>query len=218
MKKIASFSLLLVCTALSSGCARQSTPSMMNNERPQLVSETNMEQMPVSQVTNGYLYNVADKYKRFGTDTLHLSLGYDPADKSYGAMKAYNDLAEFKGQLAALGVRSVSAETVKTSGAKPTLMVSYDAVTAQAPAGCRNMPGFEDGLTTAEIGSYKFGCSLDAMLAKQIYRPTDMAGVSVSEPADGRRSSNTVEYYRVVDPKEAEGDLKKFTSSDAKTN
>ena len=213
MKKTTAIVLLMASALSLSACGRQSTPSMMNTSLPQLAPETTLAQIPVQNVTQGYLYNLSDNYKRYGTDTMQLTLAYDPNSKTYTAMKAFEDLADIKSKLKKLGVRSVVSETVKTEGIAPTLMVSFDSVTAHAPAGCRNMPGFDDGLTTGHIGDYKFGCSTDTLIAKQIYRPTDLAGNAGSDPIDGRRAANTVEYNRQVTQEEAEGDLNRFDRS-----
>ncbi len=206
--------MMFAAIALLSACGRQSTPSMMNTSLPQLSNETRMEQIPVEKASQGYLARVADNYSRYGADTLQLSLVYDPASKTYDAMKAFNDLGSIKSKLAIMGIRNVKGDVVKQEGAEPTLMVSYDAVMAQAPAGCRNMPGFNDGLTTGQIGDYKFGCSVDTMLAKQIYRPADLAGSEGHDAGDGRKATNTVEYYRQVTSDEAEGELKRMDRSD----
>ena len=207
--------LLLMCGAVAlTGCGRQSTPSMMNTSRVSVVPETHLLQVPVAEVNEGYLNRIAEDYERFGASTIQMSIGYDPANKKYGAMQAFNDLAKFKGRLNKLGVHNVSAETVKSEGAAPTLMISYDTVSAVGPAGCRNMPGFDDGLTTAEIGNYKFGCSTETMLAKQIYRPADLLGNDASDPDDGRRAANNVEYYKQVDRDEAEAPLIRIERTD----
>jgi len=129
-------------------------------------------------------------------------------------VQAFKDLSRFKDGLAKSGVHSVVAETMKAEGSDPTLMVTYDAVTANAPAGCRNMPGMDDGLTTEAVGDYRFGCSVDTILAKQVYRPGDLAGNGASDPIDGRRAANTVEYYRQVTSDEAEGELQRLERGD----
>lgn len=207
--------LLLIGVSLLPACARQSTPSMMNTSRPQLVSETALQQMPVKNVSAGYINKLADDYERYGASTMQISLAYDPASKDYSAVKAFKDLARIKSGLESMGVRGISAETVKAEGSEPVLMVSYDAVKAAAPAGCRNMPGFDDGLTTGEIADYRFGCSMDTMLAKQIYRPGDLAGNNGYEDGDGRRAANSVEYYRRVEQDEAEAPLIRIDTSEA---
>lgn len=214
MKNASRFAVILIGTSMLAACGHQSTPSMMNTSRPQVVAETTMDQKPVSSVTEGYLYSVASNYDRYGTAALNLSLAYDPDAKGYGTTKAFSDLTKFKAQLEKFGVRSIRAETVKSSGVEPTLMISYDSAAALAPAGCRSMPGLDDGLTTREIGDYRFGCSVDSMLAKQIYRPTDLYGVASSEVGDGRRATNNVEYYRRVEQDEAEGELQRLQRAD----
>jgi pilus biogenesis lipoprotein CpaD len=187
---------------------------MMNTSLPRVVEKTTMDQILVENVNEAYLYKVASNHERYGTNTLMLSLSYDPASKTYDAMKAFQDLAKFKESLRKMGVHSVKAEAVKSSGATPTLMVAYDSVSAQAPEGCRNMPGFDDGMTTPEIGDYRFGCSVDTMLAKQIYRPSDLQGNAMSDAIDGRRAANATEYYRRIEQEEAEGEIIRIQRSD----
>ena len=213
MKKATALILLVTAAASLAACGRQSTPSMMNTSLPQLTPETTLAQVPVQNVSPGYLYNLSDNYKRYGADTMELAIAYDPNSKSYTAMKAFEDLSSIKSKLTKLGVRSIVGETVKSEGTSPTLMISYDSIKAQAPAGCSNMPGFDDGLTTGHISDYKFGCSTDSLIAKQIYRPADLAGNAGSDPIDGRRAANTVEHSRNVTQDEAEGDLERFDRS-----
>lgn len=214
MKKTITLSALILSACLVSACERQTTPSMMNTTLPRVSHETTMDQMPVANVTEGYIARIANNYERYGTTKLRLSLAYDPASKKYDAMKAFKDLAKYKEQLKSFGVHGVEAETIKSSGAEPTLMISYDSAKALAPEGCRNMPGFDDGLTTTEISDYRFGCSVDSMLAQQIYRPTDLYGRGDADLGDGRRAANSVEYYRRVDQEEAEGDIERIQRTD----
>ena len=207
--------LVMMGTTLLGGCARQSTPSMMNTSRIQVVPETELQQMPVKDVSAGYLQSLADKYARFGGGTMQLSLAYDPAAKNYSAVKAFQDLAKIKAGLAEYGVRNVTADAVKTDGQKdPILLISYDSVHAAAPAGCRNMPGMDNGLTSEKIGDYRFGCSTEAMVAKQIYRPSDLQGNDGHDLGDGRRATSGVEYYRRVEREEAEAPLLRIERSD----
>jgi pilus biogenesis lipoprotein CpaD len=214
MKNIYPLMALLVATSVLGACARQNSPSMMNTEKPQIVSETELQQMPVDKVSDGYLHKIASDYDRYGADTLHLSLAYDPTSKSYTTIKAFNDLASIKQRLKQYGVRSITGETVKAEGTSPTLMISYDSARAAAPAGCRNMPGFDDGLTQAHITDYRFGCSIDTMIAQQIYRPSDLQGNGASDPQDGRRAANNVEFYRQIEVEEAEGELIRIERSE----
>ena len=91
MKKTIAFTLLLVSATALAACGRQSTPSMMNTSRPQLVSETALQQVPVAEVTDGYIYNLVENYKRYGVDTLQLSLAYDPVSKTANFTSYHRD-------------------------------------------------------------------------------------------------------------------------------
>lgn len=196
------FPTCLVAICALAACAPQSTPSMMNTNKPQVLSETTMQQVAVKDVKEGYLRALAEDYTRFGSGNLHLSLVYDPASKNYSAMKAFNDLADIKARLNKMGVRSITAETIQAAG-DPTLMINYDALKAAAPKGCTVLPGADNNQTTRHIGDYKFGCTIDTMVANQIYRPEDLRGNNQLDPGDGRRAANSTEHYRVVTEAEA---------------
>lgn len=213
MKKI-TLSILLLSASLLPACGRQSTPSMMNTSLPRVVKESAMTQVPVQNVSQGYLAKVSSDYTRYGEGPMQITLVYDPSSKTYGAKNAFEDLARFKTVLQKQGVRDVTGEALQANNMAPTLMVSYNAVKAEAPAGCKNMPGFDDGLTVGDIGDYRFGCSTDTMMAKQIYRPSDLRGNDASDPGDGRRSANNSEYYRDVTADEADSELNVYSRDD----
>lgn len=205
--------LLLSLTALTA-CAPQSTPSMVNTTRPTLAPETMMQQVEVSQISDGFLQSVAEKYKRYGTSTVRLALGYDESSKSYTSMNAFSDLASVKSRLGKMGVKGVVAETAKIEkGGKPVLWVTFDAVTALAPEGCTTMPGVDHN-TTRFMGEYKFGCSIDTITAEQLYRPADLQGNSYMEPGSGRKAQTALESYHTVTDGEANEALNVFERSE----
>lgn len=211
MKITPKFLSLMAVVSCLCACAPQSTPSMMNTSLPRLSDETALLQIPAENVSEGYLYKISSDYERFGQGEMQLTLVYDPSSKTYTKMDAFKDMASHKETLARLGVRNLKGEVLEASNIAPTFMIAYDSVKALGPDGCRNMPGFDDGLTTREIGQYRFGCTTDTMLARQIYRPSDLRGVGDADPADGRRSVNNAEYYRRVTADEAEGELNVYS-------
>lgn len=198
--------VLMATTCALAACAPQNTPSMMNVEKPRLVTETAMQQIAVKDIKDGHLRMLASEYDRYGADAMNLSLVYDPKSKTYGAMNAFNDLARIKGKLNSFGVRSVTAETMQGEG-DPVLMISYDSLKAQGPKGCTTFPGVEGNETTRFVGDYRFGCTTESMLAKQIYRPSDLGGKDHMDPGDGRRATNSIEHYRVVTEAEANREM-----------
>lgn len=205
---------LFLCAALVAfvpvlpACAPQNTPSMMNANKIQLGMETNLQQVPVKDASEGYLRKLADDYTRYGSNGLNLTISYDPAKPgNYNAVKSFQDLERIKTRLTKLGVRNITADSVKVDGADPTLMVMFDATVAQAPEACGLLPGLESNQTTRFVGDYRFGCSVDTMLARQVYRPADLAGNDQLDVGDGRRAANSTEHYRVVTESEATKDL-----------
>ena len=193
------------------GCGNLNTPSMMNTSPLRLSEETDIRQIPLAELNDSALAAIMRDYERYGSGALNVSLLYNPSSKTYGKGQAFKDLADIKKKLSTLGARAVKAEVLESPDMEPTLLIHHDSVRAMAPEGCRPMPGLEDGLTTREIGDYKFGCSVDTMLAKQIYRPADLAGRADADPIDGRRATNNSEYYRQVTQGEAEDELRVFT-------
>jgi len=201
------------CTALY-GCA-QSTPSMMNPHKAELIMSTEIDQVPLNRVDDVYLAVLASEYHRYGSGPLALAMAYDPASRSFTARSAIEKLEHVKQKLKKKGIRNVTTETVPVDGGEAALMVTYDSYHARPPSQCDNMPGFENNPTTRFIGDYKFGCSVETAFSKQIYRPADLKGVSggVSE-GDGRRAANVVEQYRDYSPEEAETELETLERED----
>jgi len=201
------------CAAIY-GCA-QSTPSMMNPHKPELVMSTEIDQIPHHEVDDVYITVLASRYHRYGSGPLSLAMAYDPASRSFTARSAIQKLEEVKYKLKKKGIHSVKTETVPIEGGEAALMVTYDSYHARPPSQCDNMPGFDNNQTTRFIGDYKFGCTIETAFSKQIYRPADLKGVSggVSD-GNGRRAANVVEQYRDYSPEEAEAELETLERED----
>ena len=198
---------LLGC-ALVAGCT-QSTPSMMNTSKPELVSETHIEQIPSENVDDIAIAILADQYSRFGNGPLELTMTYDPKSKNYTAMKARHSLSSVKAKLAKKGITNVKLDTLAVEGETPSLMVMYPSVVAQGPSDCGVMPGLEDYQTTRHIGMYQFGCATETLLAKQVARPSDLQGRggNVMGVNEGRRITNVMETYHTLNEDQAAGAL-----------
>jgi len=85
----------------------------------------------------------------------------------------------------------------------PSLLVSYDMAQATAPFGCETMTGLYREGTTRFLGDYKFGCSIDTMMANQIAHPSDLQGnAGLDNDASGRRQALVIEEHLSGVPKE----------------
>lgn len=196
MRILKNKAFLSILSVLALTACTQNTKSMMNTSRVEIKKQTVMEQVPVSQINDVVLSALSDDYKRLGSGALELTMVFDPKSKTFTAMSALKKLEEVKFKLARKGVKTVVTETLAVDGAQPSMMISFDSVHAGAPSDCGVMPGLDNNQTTRFIGEYKFGCSVETMLAKQIARPSDLEGVGgLDNAGGGRREANVVETY-----------------------
>jgi type IV pilus biogenesis protein CpaD/CtpE len=214
MKSTTTLLVALMGCVVMAGC-QQSTPSMMNTSRVELSTQTGIDQVPVSKINDGYLSALASQYGRYGEGPIDLTVSYDPSSKSYTAMKAVNQLSFLSEALAKKGLNNIRTATLPVDGqAEPTLMVSYDMVTAQGPADCGNMEGLYSNTTSRDVGDYRFGCGVEQMLARQVSRPADLRGRGTVDQADGRRASNVSEAYRAITVEDVNTELDSFDRDD----
>lgn len=201
--------------ALAGACAPMSTPSMMSENKIQLVHETAIEQIPVQEIDDVTLTLLADDYRRYGKGPMELAMVYDPRSTNYTAMKARNQLNNIEKNLKARGVHHVNIRTMPVEEGQPALLVSYESFQAAAPKDCHTMPGVDGYQTTRDIAHYRFGCSTESLVARQIARPADLMGrAGDTTPSDGRRATNIVEEYRNYGPGDANEQLESFGADD----
>ena len=184
-----------------SACTMNS-PSMLSNAPMQLSKTTMMEQVKFSDLNDNVLSALATHYTKAGTSALDLTMTYDPSSSSFTAMTAVHELRHVKQALAKKGVTNVVTQTQAIPNGTPSLLVSYDMVQALAPLGCKTMPGLYREQTTRFLGDYKFGCSVDTMIAKQIAHPADLAGNSAMGENSGRRQAAITGGHLRGDPKD----------------
>lgn len=196
-KTIVSILSLLIVSACS-----QATPSMMNSDPVELVNETIVEQVALGDLSDSMLTSLANHYSKNGVGPLELTVAFDPTSKTFTAMRAVKKLEGIKNIMATKGVKNVETDTLPIKGAEPALMISFDSVRAEAPSSCQMMPGLNRDGTTRYIGEYKFGCSVETMLAKQIVRPADLQGNEGLGQRSGRREANVLQGYEGGVPRE----------------
>jgi type IV pilus biogenesis protein CpaD/CtpE len=214
MTHFTKFMTLFLATATLNACT-QTTPSMMNENKPRLITQSNLDQRRMSEVNDHYLSVVAEHYNRYGEGPLSLTASYDPKSKSYTAMKAVNDLSRMTDTLRLKGIQDVATGTLPVEGGEPSLSVSYDMVTATGPKDCAPMPGMDTYETSRFMDEgYRFGCGIETQLARQIYRPADLKGRGTRDAGDGRRAVNLSEYYRAVSEEEVRAPLETLERED----
>lgn len=201
MKKFIFTIPLLIMASAITGCT-QTTPSMMNTSSVELSRETVVEQVALENINDGLLSTLASHYSSTGSGPLELTMTYNPTSRSFTAMGAVNELKQINQALRYKGVKNVITQTLAVPEGKPSLMVSYDTVLAHAPSDCAPMPGLANNLTGRDLGTYKFGCGVESMLAQQIARPSDLEGNDGLGTRGAERDVNVLRDYALGVPRE----------------
>ncbi len=193
--------LLLMVSGLNA--CTQNTPSMMNTSPVQVSQTTLMEQIPLNNLNDQIIEALAHHYNQNGVSDLDLTMTYNPTSSSFTAMNAVHELGHIKAALQKKNITNVMTQTLAVSNGSPSLIISYDVMQAAAPHDCTSMPGLERDDTTRFLGDYKFGCSIETMLSKQIARPSDLQGNAGLGQRDGRRDAVILDPYSGGQPREA---------------
>lgn len=184
-------------------CSPQYTPPMMNNSQIQLSRSTMMEQIDLADINDGLLSALADHYSKKGSGVLDLTMTYDPASKNFTAMDAVHKLNGVKASLKKKNITNIKMQTMSIPNGKASLLVSYDIVEALSPSECQTtMPGVDTRSTTRFMGEYKFGCSVDTIISRQIAHPSDLEGTSGLGQREGRRDAAILDGYNKGVPRE----------------
>ncbi len=195
--------ILFPCFAVSlfaalglSGCQEFNEPSQINTSRIELREENFFKSYPKGDVQESEIKSIASHYYRYGAGDLNLTVTYDPRSKTNTAMVATHEGAKIANALRINGVKTVDVDVLPVKGnAGSDVFVSYPMIIARDPAECGDMPGWENGAMVDhdETSKYKYGCSLEKQIAKQISRPRDLMGrAGYKTDSDGRRLQNVL--------------------------
>ena len=189
--------LPLLCLALTSCSDNYFTPTSVTERKIEVVESAHEQSIAIENLTKANLEAIANEYKRYGGDSLNLTVSYNPsAGSSFTASDAMRKGSEVVKILRDHHyVDGVKASILPIKSGKPTLFVDYARYQAVKPDGCGTAPGMDNKGTNTEdkIEDYEIGCSLKTTIAKQVYRPKDLAGVSGrKDDYDGRRITNSI--------------------------
>ena len=219
MTKMAQKQILMVaavsCLALT-GCGRmgETMPSMMNQNRAELVEQSVLDRQDLELVDEAYLNLLAEQAYKYGEGPVELTVTYDPTSKNFTAMKAINAAEGIADELNKKGLTNLTTQTLPVEGQKPALMVAFDTVGVQPPSSCGEIPGMYDYNTTGNLERYRIGCAIETNLARQIARPADLKGNDALEPRDGRTNTNVIDAHEAGAATRATEDLSIFGRSD----
>lgn len=209
---------VLLATAALSGCsAIMKEKTYLSDEKMTVTQEDYRRTMDTNAVNEAALNNLRNDYWAKGSGPVHVTVTYDPRSKMNTAMSASNAAGQIAQKMRCMGATDVQTEILPVNGSGGTsqTIFAYDIYKAHAPAGCTMMGGVDERATEADT-DYKFGCSEDILLARQIARPKDLLGNdSLGTPAAKRQINwiNTT-YNDGVKSEPIDG----YTTSDAAGN
>ncbi len=193
IRHIIATSLILSCSA----CAYD-VPSQVDPARLEVVEASEQHTYETKALNADTIRSLAQGYNSSGQGQVELTVTYDPRSKKNTAMNATLEAGRIAKLLTDQGVSSVQTKVlpVADSWNISHSFVTYNALTAHAPTGCDRMPGFEsaDDVGDADMHrAYGYGCTIEAMIAKQIAHPQDLLGQEdQTHTESGRRAENVI--------------------------
>ncbi len=172
----------------------------MSERRAELATSTHNQSYPAAQMTDGFLQQMAQYYARYGAGPMAAAVTYDPKSSGDAALEASRLAAKINNTLKANGVPEVMTETLPTPGTGQDMQVllKFGTITAQAPSGCGQMPAYGGTGATTNNEAYRYGCTVETLMAQQVMRPADLAGRAPTALSDGARQTAVINdrgYY-----------------------
>lgn len=194
-----------IAALLMTGCSVESK-SWVNSNRVEVRDDQFTDTFETAKINDGTLHAIGDYFYRYGNGDMNVVVSYDPQSKTNTEGRAKSALAYIQSGLSKSGISGVhtALSPMRGSGDVSTTLISFPALTSAAPSGCNMMPGYENPTddipnSTNVDPTYKFGCSVESLLAKQVARPSDLLGKQGFETnADGRRQERVLSkrgYY-----------------------
>lgn len=199
---------MVAALALLGACDLNQATYLSPN-RAQVERQRYEAQVPVGSIDDKFYKALAQEYKSTGGGQLYMTFVYNPEAGGSSAMAASDLAGRASKALRSYGVADVKADIlpVLDSAQSGKVLISYTKYAASAPKDCEVMPGLED--RAMELSwDYKYGCSLEAQIAKQVARPKDLLGNGASPAtSSGRRAANVSLNHEAGVPNEPlEGD------------
>jgi type IV pilus biogenesis protein CpaD/CtpE len=184
------FSLFAALSILS-GCSM--TPSSwVNADRLEVHSDNFVDTFALDDLNDETMRAVAGVYNRYGNGPMHVGITTNNNNKANVIKKS----------LQRYGVKDLKIDTTKPErGMKEMAVISFPALVAKAPESCGAMPSIQSDLPDTAQGDapYKFGCTVETMLARQVHNPKDLLGRDgFKTNSDGARTEAVVSrrgYY-----------------------
>ena len=200
--------LSLLVLAIGACAPHEFTKSHANTAPIQVNQRTAERVLDTKKADRTTLAPVSRRYGKTGKGPVRLHVSYDPASDNNTAVRASREGARLASILRDQGVETVTVDIVPiaNSGQNSRTYIRFTALDAKGPPDCDMLPGLGNTPTNAQdvSESYKFGCSIDTLMARQVDRPGDLLGRAppAGQGASGRRAGNIINRYEQGEPNE----------------
>lgn len=196
--------MMVMALGLLAACDLDHSTYLSPN-RAQVEQQRYEAQVPVGSIDDNFYKALAQEYKSSGGGQLYLTFVYNPESGGSSAMAASELAGRASKKLRGYGVSDVKADIlpVLDSAQSGKVLISYTKYAASGPKDCDVvMPGLEN--TAMELSwDYKYGCSLEGQIAKQVARPKDLLGNGAAPAtSSGRRAANSTANHEAGIPNE----------------
>lgn len=194
------FLLLALAGTLLAGACAPDRPWLMEQSTltPHpiaLVESRHIVKKPLASLSDADITAAARDYARNGAGPIYLVVAHNDLAKS----NLSDRTAKIAATLEQQGVAhdDIIASTIPLDTPEAVALIAFDTLEAQAPVGCKDMPGLKTLPGEASDFDYTLGCGVKGMMAKQIANPKDLNGVAgLGGSNDGERAANIASELR----------------------
>lgn len=176
-------------------------PSQVQTGKIQVKEQMVAETLDARRVDAGRVNVIADNFIRNGRGSMTLTVSHASGDKAKTTAESRGEA--YRKEMEKRGVSGISVVTVPVADAQyaDRVIVTYKALTAEKPEGCRKIPGYQGAESLDDgIKQYQFGCEIQTNISKMISDPSDLLGKAGTPDGDSRRNGTIIEPYRAGTP------------------
>lgn len=192
---------------MTSGCD-MTTPSQVSINKIRVRDKTFTQTLNADHVDKLQVASAAQDILHSGSSDAALLMPYAEGGES----KAWRIGNAYKKAFEARGITHLTLNVVPMEKGQPVkeAVLSYEGLTALAPADCERMLGYQGGDTLQNADAYRYGCETEANLSKMVANPSDLLGTAPHAKGDSKRNGAIIDSYMTGKPNQQ---LKGMTAS-----
>ena len=199
---LSAFAGLAGAVLLLAGCD-MTTPSQVETGHIRL--QENMKTVTVHPAAPdaAAVSRIAADFKRNARGKMAMVIPYQ-AGQPAEELQAKRYGGQWRQAMAQAGVREVDVSYVGVND--PQLLtravISYPALQALPPEGCRRLTGYQGADSIEDVHDYRIGCEVKTAVSKMIVDPEDLMGRDSDNRSEARRQGAVVDGYLSGTPNE----------------